>query len=255
MITWGVATLDIHKPKPIHGLRAFIAEVGIIVLGVLIALGAEQLVLRYHIHEQMAAGEDALTDDYASLVANARERERESPCLGRRLDELAAIIERADQTGRLPPLGDIGSPHSRTWTSLNWRSLVASGVATRFDHDKISLYSSIATSGDVIDRAGDEELDDWAVLYSMVGPGRSIDAGTRQQLYATLSRARYHAKFMRLVASQISGAITETNLPFEKRTGLDLFSLPNGVCLPIGQAPPHYGQAPFRMSLDGPLPK
>ena len=31
-------------PKPIHGWRAFWGEVGIIVLGVLIALGAQQLV-------------------------------------------------------------------------------------------------------------------------------------------------------------------------------------------------------------------
>ena len=31
-------------PKPIHGWRAFAGEVGIIVIGVLIALGAQQLV-------------------------------------------------------------------------------------------------------------------------------------------------------------------------------------------------------------------
>jgi hypothetical protein len=31
-------------PKPLHGWRAFVGEVGIIVVGVLIALGAEQAV-------------------------------------------------------------------------------------------------------------------------------------------------------------------------------------------------------------------
>lgn len=31
-----------HFPKPLHGWRAFVGEVGIIVLGVLIALGAQR---------------------------------------------------------------------------------------------------------------------------------------------------------------------------------------------------------------------
>ena len=36
--------MDILKPNPIHGWRDFVKEVGIIVLGVLIALSAEQVV-------------------------------------------------------------------------------------------------------------------------------------------------------------------------------------------------------------------
>jgi hypothetical protein len=35
--------MDVHLPKPLHGWRAFAGEVGVIVLGVLIALGAQQL--------------------------------------------------------------------------------------------------------------------------------------------------------------------------------------------------------------------
>lgn len=40
--------MHIHLPKPLHGWRALIGEVGIIVIGVLIALGAEQVVTRVH---------------------------------------------------------------------------------------------------------------------------------------------------------------------------------------------------------------
>lgn len=36
--------MHFHLPKPLHGWRQFVGEVGIIVLGILIALGAEQLV-------------------------------------------------------------------------------------------------------------------------------------------------------------------------------------------------------------------
>ena len=37
-----------HLPKPLHGWREFAGEVGIIVLGVLIALGAQQIVQNVH---------------------------------------------------------------------------------------------------------------------------------------------------------------------------------------------------------------
>ena len=37
----GALFMHIHLPKPLHGWRAFLGEVGIIVLGVLIALAAE----------------------------------------------------------------------------------------------------------------------------------------------------------------------------------------------------------------------
>jgi hypothetical protein len=36
--------MHVHLPKPVHGWRLFAGEIGIIVLGVLIALGARQIV-------------------------------------------------------------------------------------------------------------------------------------------------------------------------------------------------------------------
>ena len=36
--------MDIHKPKPWHGVREFLKEIGTIVIGVLIALGEFKVV-------------------------------------------------------------------------------------------------------------------------------------------------------------------------------------------------------------------
>ena len=47
--------MHFHLPKPIHGWRAFVGEVAIIVLGVLIALGAEQAVQSIEWREKVAA--------------------------------------------------------------------------------------------------------------------------------------------------------------------------------------------------------
>ena len=47
--------MDIHKPKAAHSLREFLIEIGTIVVGVLIALAAEQTVQT--MHERRAATE------------------------------------------------------------------------------------------------------------------------------------------------------------------------------------------------------
>jgi len=52
-----------HPPKPLHGWRAFAGEVGIIVLGVLIALGAQQLVEDFHQRSELHDAEAAMTSE------------------------------------------------------------------------------------------------------------------------------------------------------------------------------------------------
>ncbi len=48
--------MDIHKPKPFHGLREFLKEYGIIVLGVLTALFLEQAVEWLHWRHEVETG-------------------------------------------------------------------------------------------------------------------------------------------------------------------------------------------------------
>jgi hypothetical protein len=56
--------MHFHLPKPLHGWRELLGEVGIIVIGVLIALGAEQVVETIHWRNEVAA-------ERASLLTEA----------------------------------------------------------------------------------------------------------------------------------------------------------------------------------------
>ncbi|QNN66944.1 hypothetical protein H9L13_09850 [Sphingomonas lutea] len=100
--------------KPINGWRVFWGEVGIIVLGVLIALGAQQLASdwddRRRARESLAAVE-------AELALNAKsfeERTFQQPCMDRRLNELTQILADARRTGRLPRIDGIGQSLARS---------------------------------------------------------------------------------------------------------------------------------------------
>jgi hypothetical protein len=68
--------MHVRLPKPLHGWRAFAGEVGIIVLGVLIALGFEQVAQAIHWRYEAAKAQDALRNEAIALhrcsVAGAR---------------------------------------------------------------------------------------------------------------------------------------------------------------------------------------
>jgi hypothetical protein len=58
--------MNIHLPKLLHGWREFAGEVGIIVLGVLIALGLEQVVEELNWHARTRASVSELNPLWTS---------------------------------------------------------------------------------------------------------------------------------------------------------------------------------------------
>lgn len=61
--------MHVHLPKPLHGWREFAGEVGIVVIGVLLALGAEQAIEALH-HRAQVRG--MAEDLHAQSVENRR---------------------------------------------------------------------------------------------------------------------------------------------------------------------------------------
>lgn len=91
--------MHLHLPKPLHGWREFVGEVGIIVLGVLIALSAEgMLSARHWAHKREEVRANLITemrDDNGVVASGLLARSR---CADEVLERLAdAISRRADR--------------------------------------------------------------------------------------------------------------------------------------------------------------
>ena len=259
-----VERLDIHKPKPVHGWREFVNEIGVIVIGVLIALGAEQAVEALHWRHQVEAGEDALDDDMRRLVASAAEREAQSPCIAQRLQAVAAVLDGAKATGRLPAVGQLGSPSSRGWSLAAWSNLVASGVPTHMSRQRMLAYSNLADDGMEMARISDEERQAWTTLYTIVGPGRPFGDAEQAAVRAALSRATLAAKDQRHGAVKLRDDVTELGLlsagavtAIRRKAAADYaVAARKGImCKPLAEAPPatSYGQAPSPVDLSAPF--
>src|SRR5665213_1446672 len=89
--------MHVHLPKPLHGWREFAGEVGIIVLGVLIALAFEQGVEAWHSMQERDHIVRALSSEAVAMAENATERVGLNKCNGDRLAELAAKLNQPNQ--------------------------------------------------------------------------------------------------------------------------------------------------------------
>jgi len=81
--------MDIHKPKPWHGAREFLKEFGTIVLGVLVALGAEQAVEAAHRYGEVREARDALREEMKTNTSILAYGLEELKCLKPQVDAYA----------------------------------------------------------------------------------------------------------------------------------------------------------------------
>jgi hypothetical protein len=82
--------MDIHKPKPWHGVREFLKEYVIIVVGVLTALGAEQVVEALHTRAELAEARAALHEEVSANAGYIRYALQEDRCFLGAMDPYAA---------------------------------------------------------------------------------------------------------------------------------------------------------------------
>ncbi len=111
------------------GLRRIAGEVGIIVIGVLIALGAQELVDNRRWDREVADFRKSVDAEVASNLATYQLRGKQSECVARRLDELESWLQ-SGRMGRLRALSaPIGHPVSLSLKSSVWGSRDSSLMA------------------------------------------------------------------------------------------------------------------------------
>ena len=236
--------MDIHKVKPVHGLKEFFNEIFIIVVGVLIALGAEQIVQNLHWRQQVAEGKAALSQDFKDALAYAAERRSTQTCVDQQLDSIAATIDQASTARALPPVGKFSMPPGRIWRIQSWETLISSQTAAHFPRDLMLRYSKIAYYLNSIDGENDAEHAAWYAMRVLVGPGRRFSEIEEAEQRQALSKARYEAFILDIAAHEIPDQIKATGLlsaadiaRAERPVALSDYP----ICHPAGAVPAGYG--------------
>jgi hypothetical protein len=135
--------MEIHKPKPVHNWREFLKEYAIIVLGVLTALGLEQMVETIHDRSRVAQARENIRSEIANDVGLMVTRDQTNGCISRRLDEVDGLI-RASAAGKLPegPIW-IGVPFLGATANSQYSSATQSGAVSLMPSQEQSGYARI----------------------------------------------------------------------------------------------------------------
>lgn len=194
------AGVEIHKPKPWHGFREFLKEYFIIVVGVLTALAAEQVVQRMEWAHKVHAAEAAmrrelLFDDGPEVY----QRAVMEPCLQASLNAIRAGVERG--ASRVEVAGLIDGFH-----------------VDLFSYDTLAQES--ATNADVADHMSPSALDLWTTAYSMMAYMERINAEEGKSLAQLRALSRTGGALSEAEKAQVLTAVEQLRVhDFEMNRG------------------------------------
>ena len=242
--------MDIHKPKAARNWREFAIEIATIICGIVIALGLEQAVEALHRGHEVAETRTRLSIELGTLLGQAEFRARASDCVQRRLDDLAAVVDAAAKSGRLPPMGDPGFPSVFVWGSGMWQSAASAQTVARLRPDEVLGYSSAYKFIGEVDDANRAEGKVWTTLYGLVGPGRAFNAADAATYRQAIGEARYLDWSIGGRGVRAHQALDAYHIGFNRDRYNKVLSRPvesTSICQPIAAVPPaQYGAAPNR---------
>lgn len=198
--------MHFHVPKPLHGWRAFVGEVGIIVVGVLIALGAEQVAEGWRWHERAEEGRERLKAEIGHEFLLMQEREAVGDCVDSQLNNLEklvllsgsklkpAVLYSENQPPGLISEYVIRTP-SRSWSDSAWQSIISEGLPehlTLREREYLPIhYSQMAR----ISAANHDEDLALGELRALSKP-MQLDAGVRSAFIRMIEGERARNRFM-----------------------------------------------------------
>lgn len=203
--------MHVHLPKPLHGWRAFVGEVGIIVLGVLIALGAEQLVEQVHQRQEAAQADDVIRGELAYNLGRLQSRLQIRSCIDARISEIERLLDAAGSQPTLPHPIWIGRPQYWTLQSSRWDAESQAGHAALINRAELAEYGFIYALMRDTESEMMLEQTDWAKLR-MLERLQRLDEPTLADLNSAVQDARYRAWRVALISSEIATGAKELKL-------------------------------------------
>jgi hypothetical protein len=182
--------MHVHVPKPLHGWRVLAGEIGIIVVGVLIALGAQQFVEDLHQRAELRDAEAAMTSELRDDdLPQAYTRAAITRCYADQLDSIESAIASGDRT-RVLALAKAYAPVVRTWDDQAWQAALASQVLAHSGSKRMLGWANAYILIPFLSLGGKEEQDELALLRPMMSGKGPLSAAQQDRLFRVTSVLR-----------------------------------------------------------------
>lgn len=136
--------MRVRVPAPIHGWRAFAGEVGIVVLGVLLALGAGQIVDQWQWSRKVATIRNSLSSELSNDRARWEWDVTSTACAIRQIDALDVWLRQGAPGRPLPDTSAIDARGLFLWMhSANWTLATSSNALDHFPIEDQLAYAAM----------------------------------------------------------------------------------------------------------------
>jgi len=228
--------MDIHKPKPWHGVREFLKEYVIIVVGVLTALAAEQVVEGMRTREAVDALRDSLRTELVENRARWEANRSQDECVAKRLD---AILTWAAASPPQALTTLVGVPITYNVHASAWDSAKANPASIHMPPAEHSLYAQQYDGLAGSQRDLDIEHRGWIEIQSLLEQGDSPEDKRALRKLVIVEKdalARRRSNYAKVFAR-----FDALHIPAEPQTLVS----PHGqtlLCAPLVTAPARRGQ-------------
>jgi hypothetical protein len=220
--------MNFHVPKPLHGWREFAGEVGIIVIGVLIALGAQQIVQDFQQRSDASEARLAVRGELEVNMSRLASRAAQKHCVEQRMEEIQALLDKAANNPSIATPGWIGRPQYWSMQTVRWDAIAQSGRAALLPADDLADYGALYSWMGNINGVMISEQADWARLRAL----EHMSSLTPQMIFelnATLQDARYSN--WRIKRWMLQMQPTEAKL--QLRTIANVLPATKSACIPM----------------------
>jgi hypothetical protein len=183
--------MHVRLPKPLHGWRELAGEVGIIVLGVLIALGAGQVAETIHERQLAADARDNVRAEAATNIGFIRDRLSTQGCIDRRINELQSILSRSGEGALSPQPAWVSRPPLWPFFFGRWEAATASGRNSLFSSREQAHFSVLYRVFSEFDADQGREQAVWSELRALEWWRGPLGPQARLSFTQALQQAKY----------------------------------------------------------------
>jgi hypothetical protein len=183
--------MDMHLPKVPHGWRELAKEIAIIVVGVLIALFAEQIVQGWEWRHKVSVARasmrhELLWDDGPQVYQRAAMH----PCVVAQLDRIRAATVGSGSRREIAQLIDGYWVSIRTYDRLALDAANSSDVDSHMPVGELDVMSSAYQAMPLLERTNAQEATDWAHLRAFRPSGAAVSDEERDRLLGAVEALR-----------------------------------------------------------------
>ncbi len=202
--------MSVHKSRSIHGWRELLKEIGIIVLGVLIALAAEQWVQALHENQVAEQARRNVRDEAKFTLEFMRDRLAAQHCIDDRIEAVAGLLARAGAGPLDPAPRWLGHPPTSPIFVERWQSATASGRNSLFSAAEQAQFDLLYGLFIRYESHLTHEQQAWAHLRALETWRGPLGETARLAFARDLQEARYEAWDLRYAgthALEVGGAL------------------------------------------------